>query len=606
MKVLFVNMPFGSLQPAIGVSLLQAQLSRMGIESRIEYLNLRFAERLGEEDYEYLVSGDAPMVIGDWIFAHCLSEATQASADEFVEVAARCLPSHAGDRSARPGIGSMLLAREMAGRFVNECFESVDWPSYDVIGFTSMFQQNTASLALARRIKAQYPNICIVFGGANLEGDMGMQLHRSFPFIDFAFSGAADVSFPAFIERKQNGGDLTSIPGVVSRRAGSTECCPTMPEKIEDLDGLPYPNYDDYFAQYAQYHLHRQPVLAMECSRGCWWGETSHCTFCGLNGLSMAYRSKSPPRVLDELDYLSERHGTRLVQMVDNILDLRYFHSLLPELKQRRPAFSIFYETKANLTKERVRLLRDAGVTIFAGIENFSTSVLRLMGKGTTGLQNVRLLKWCKEAGVTCGWNLLYGFPGEDPHEYESMTLLLRKLRHLDPPVACTPVELERFSPNFAHPEEHGFTNVRPSWFYRYSYDLPQKALERIAYVFDFDYVDGRDPWSYTTELREEIDQWKLEAGRSMLAYIDAGDRLGLLHWTPQGLANTATLRGSERELYLYCDPGRTLQQVASFGRELGEPVTFVESFLRRMVDGGTVAEIDQHFLSLAIRLGPN
>jgi len=34
-----------------------------------------------------------------------------------------------------------------------------------------------------------------------------------------------------------------------------------------------------------------EPLLLFETSRGCWWGERSHCTFCGLNGLDLAYRA---------------------------------------------------------------------------------------------------------------------------------------------------------------------------------------------------------------------------------------------------------------------------------------------------------------------------
>ena len=32
-----------------------------------------------------------------------------------------------------------------------------------------------------------------------------------------------------------------------------------------------------------------QPSVFVETSRGCWWGERMHCTFCGLNGATMAY-----------------------------------------------------------------------------------------------------------------------------------------------------------------------------------------------------------------------------------------------------------------------------------------------------------------------------
>ena len=59
------------------------------------------------------------------------------------------------------------------------------------------------------------------------------------------------------------------------------------------------------------------------------------------------------------------------------------------------------------------------------GIESLSTPILRLMDKGVTALQNIRLLKLCSEFGIQPLWNIMYGFPGEPPDEYEQR----RKLR---------------------------------------------------------------------------------------------------------------------------------------------------------------------------------
>ena len=101
------------------------------------------------------------------------------------------------------------------------------------------------------------------------------------------------------------------------------------------------------------------------------------------------------------------------IQVVDNLLDLKYFKTLLPELAARKLNVSLFYETKSNLKKDQVRLLRDAGVmTIQPGIESFSDRVLKQMKKGVTGLQNVQLLKWCKEIGDEPIWYQVMGFPG--------------------------------------------------------------------------------------------------------------------------------------------------------------------------------------------------
>ena len=93
---------------------------------------------------------------------------------------------------------------------------------------------------------------------------------------------------------------------------------------------------------------------------------------------------------------------------------MRYFGDLLPKLRETGYNFRLFFETKANLKREQLQAMREAGVlAIQPGIESFSTPILKLMEKGVTALQNIRLLKWCAEFGILHVWNVIYGFPGE-------------------------------------------------------------------------------------------------------------------------------------------------------------------------------------------------
>src|SRR5262249_18382464 len=138
------------------------------------------------------------------------------------------------------------------------------------------------------------------------------------------------------------------------------------------------------------------------------------------------------------------------VEVVDNILDMRYFGSVLPELARRHIPAQLFFEVKANLTRDQVLTLKTAGVDrIQPGIESMSDHVLRLMRKGTTTLRNIQLLKWCQELGIIAEWNLLYGFPGETRQDYAEMLQLFPSIRFLRPPSACGPIRLDRFSPFF-------------------------------------------------------------------------------------------------------------------------------------------------------------
>src|SRR5436309_2786839 len=73
MKILFINAPFSTVRPAIGVSLLKSHLERMGVPSRIVHLNMRFARRLGEDDYHYIAElAPSQSLAGDWVFSESL------------------------------------------------------------------------------------------------------------------------------------------------------------------------------------------------------------------------------------------------------------------------------------------------------------------------------------------------------------------------------------------------------------------------------------------------------------------------------------------------------------------------------------------------------
>jgi ribosomal peptide maturation radical SAM protein 1 len=280
----------------------------------------------------------------------------------------------------------------------------------------------------------------------------------------------------------------------------------------------------------------------------------------------MAFRSKSPARMAAELTALSERYQRRFFMMADNILDMRYATTLLPDLAGRHLRF--FYEVKANLRKDQLATLAAAGVTwIQPGIESLSTPILRLMRKGTTRLQNVQLLKWCDELGVRVSWNLLYGFPGEPPEEYPAMAELMPRLVHLPPPAAGARVRLDRFSPYFREPARHGITGIRPAWAHDLAFaPLPPAERARIAYFFEFDHADGRQPETYAASALDAVDRW-YEASRrqARLEFVRTGDGPAVYD-TREGERQLTPLSDAERRVLLHFDGTRSLASLLDGG----------------------------------------
>ena len=607
-RVALVNMPFAILEnPPLGLGLLKAALAREGIGARVLNLNVRAAEAIGVEAYNRVSQSDSAVLLGEWAFSEALFGPSTREADaDYVRFALGLADFPPGMEAGR---------RRLLG-FLDECLESEDWGRYAIVGFTSMFQQHTASLALARRIKERYPGVFLVLGGANCEGPMGGATFRAFPFLDAVCSGEADETFPQLVRQVLAGGPLAPLPGVLCRKASarerrslpSADRAPPPAPTIHDLDALPIPDFDEYFERTeALRALGVEPRLTFETSRGCWWGQKQHCTFCGLNGSTMAFRHKSARRALEEIDRLLARYGdrTRRMSAADNIIPLDYFKEFLPELARRKLSLDLFYETKSNLKKEQIELYASAGLSeIQPGIESLVTRILGLMRKGVTRLQNIQTLKWCRQYGVTPHWNYIVGFPGERPEDYEGQEALVRAVAHLTPPLGSGVVRFDRFSPYFNDPAAFGISHLRPNPSYAHVYrGLSPEDRRDLAYYFVGEYAGLAEVDAYTAPLRRALDEWRASADRSALFGVPSESRLQVFDFRPGGAPSVLTLDGVVRAVHDACD-GVTSR--ATLERRLGNETSsrVIEDALAFLLERRLLLAEDETYLALTIPVG--
>ena len=462
-SVFIAVMPFLPLnRPALGPSLLKAGLAAHGFACDVRYFSLLFADHIGIPAY-HEIADEMPThdLVGDWIFTLALyGEDARATGD----FASRLLGGNVPSYNAKQ-LALIAQSRNTAPLFIQTCADEICQASYSIVGFSTTFQQNIASLALARELKRRDPTIWIVFGGANCEGEMGEELHRRFGFIDVVCSGEADRLFPELVSRLVGGHQLEGLPGVIYRQQGETVISAAPQSIMVNLNDLPYPDHSDFLRDFASSSAQSSitPEMTMETSRGCWWGQKHHCTFCGLNGTGMSYRSKSPTRAFDEINYLVDTYHISSIFNTDNIVDIRYFSELFPRLYAHGLKLELYYETKSNLKKSQLANLRKLGTTWFQpGIESLNTHVLTLMRKGVRGIHNIQVIKWAKELGFRVTWNILCGFPGEKPEDYEQTASVIKSISHLQPPAAISRFRLDRFSPMFAEWEKYGLTGGAP------------------------------------------------------------------------------------------------------------------------------------------------
>ena len=535
LRIALVNMPWAPVNlPSIALTQLRSVVTERfsdRVEVDIHYLNHEFADFFGYEPYREVANTVAATVagLGDWLFR---SEAFPEEPDNTAAYTRRYLRHLPLDRKT---IEHLVAARERIGPFLDELIDSYRLDQYDVAGLTSMFIQSVPAFSLARKLKARNPGIVTAMGGANCETSMGRVIASNVPAVDFVFSGPALESFPFFIECL-TAGDKDAchrIRGVYSKEKPHSTAEIGEERDIDREVPLDYSGFLSSLQKHWTYEVVK-PSLLFETSRGCWWGERSHCTFCGLNGMSMNYRAMRPDLAVSQFNTLfSHTPEISNFKSVDNILPKQYLDDVLPRLRPPRNT-SIFYEVKADLSEDNLETLATAGVNeIQPGIEALATSTLKLMGKGTTSFQNIRFLKNCLRYGITPLWNLLIGFPGEMEEVYEKYVTILPSLVHLPPPSGVFPVRFDRFSPYFNEAEKFGL-KLKPYDSYRMIYPFSDQELADLAYFFE-DRSYGAEYISLTAKwimpLRERVESWQAAwnnkggPGNATLAFGDANGR---------------------------------------------------------------------------------
>lgn len=562
-RVVLINMPFAGVEfPSLALGLFKARFLQTGIPCDVIHLNLLFAEMVGWQNYA-LIGQISGCFAGEQLFAQALfGDRVPNDAQYYADVISKLSPD-------TPHKLAQMKAQVIP--FLQLCLSRIPWQAYDIIGFTNLFEQNLPSLALAQVVKQHYPHKTIVFGGANCEDIMGFTLHRCFPFVDYVFCGEADDTFPEFVRRLSDGRPVHDLSGLVYRHAGRSASNGDAP-KLQTLDALPYPNYDEYYQRIlASPQLAAvYPWIVMETARGCWWGQKAKCTFCGLNGKNIQFRKKSAPRVIDELYYLLGRYRqyrVNYLRVVDNVINPDHFDNLMPQLAGRNLNVRLFFEVRPTLKKRQVKALSQAGVTdIQAGLESLSSHSLKLMRKGTSALRNIQLLKWSKQYGLAASWNIIFGFPGEVADDYAQCLALAKVLSHLSPPVGYGPFRMDRFSYNFEHAAELGLINLRPCHAYHYLYPFDEATLFDLSCYFDYEHRQPIDNGGLLSALTTQVYNWR--SRQDQLYSSNEGDRIVIHDTRPVALSANVVLEGAHRLIYECCDRMRTVHQIQLWIRQ--------------------------------------
>jgi radical SAM superfamily enzyme YgiQ (UPF0313 family) len=230
--------------------------------------------------------------------------------------------------------------------------------------------------------------------------------------LDYGIRGEGEESFPLFLKRLAEGGDITSVPGCVSRKRGNFSAVPLCP--VQDLDSQALPAYDllDW-----QPYAERKITPAIFTKRGC----AFFCTYCPYSKLEgKRYRLKSPQRLISEARHIIQNTNSPKVMFCENNFNAPRQHAgaICRALIADKADFQ--WGTgdlrPVGVNDDFCRLMEESGC-FYANlsIESASESMLKSMKRGYTARQVRDSLEALSRSEIPFGASLMLGAPGETP-----------------------------------------------------------------------------------------------------------------------------------------------------------------------------------------------
>jgi anaerobic magnesium-protoporphyrin IX monomethyl ester cyclase len=293
------------------------------------------------------------------------------------------------------------------------------------------------TLETAKKLK---PEVLTVAGGQHFSATAQESLEE-YPEIDIIVRGEGEetlVELTKSVEKKAN---LSGISGISFRNKHEIRHNPPRP-LIDNLDRLPFPGYH-FVKDYV--HLYHFTMMAgskarygmVEASRGC----THHCTFCSQwKHWQGSCRHKSVKRVADEIEFLYNNYGSRLLWLTDDNFGLdQRMENLCDELIKRDFSDDItcFMQARCDDVVQNQHLLskmRRAGINwLLLGVESNSQSKLDSFRKGTKPEDAVGAVRLLKQNGIFSQATCIIG---ERKDSHDSIEDLRIFVNELDPDLA--------------------------------------------------------------------------------------------------------------------------------------------------------------------------
>ncbi|MCJ7424873.1 B12-binding domain-containing radical SAM protein [Candidatus Bathyarchaeota archaeon] len=261
----------------------------------------------------------------------------------------------------------------------------------DIVASSSLATCNTYVVARTlETAKKANPSILTVTGGQHFTATAQESLEE-YQDIDVVVRGEGEQTF-AELATSANKSSFKTIEGISYRQNGKVIHNPPRP-LIDNLERLPYPGYHLVKDFLRKYHFAAMagrdaPYQLVEGARGC----LHECTFCTQwRHWQGKWRSKSPKRIADEIEFCYRNHGGRFIWLTDdNLGSGTRAKDIAEEIIKRKIPDDLTWFVQARCddivrNKEALPRLRKSGLSwVLLGVESSEPQVLQDFKKGIT------------------------------------------------------------------------------------------------------------------------------------------------------------------------------------------------------------------------------
>ncbi len=382
-----------------------------------------------------------------------------------------------------------------------ELVETVEKEGADFVGLKLWNGDGfTGSLRIAHELKDAYPKLPLFAGGPHVDifREHIYTATRDFDALVYGEGEETIVMLAQYVEGKRK---LQEIPNLIFKKGGRT--ITTVMRRIEDLDTLPYPIYDEGIYP-AMRGNQKMKMIVLDESRGC----NNSCYFCIHPLKSGRLRVKTVQRVVDEMIAIKDKYGIAVFRYAGSNTPLKLMDGVAREILRRR--LKVEYTTFGHVrgaSLEVFKLLKSSGCFgLFLGIESGSQTILdKGMNKVVKVEQIKKAILYAKEAGLFTAGSIIFPAPGETKATQQQTLNLLSEARP-----DSAPVQFPLITPGtewFSKPEIFGF-QFNKNIFHQKAMNYKIKIMFPPRFWKPFPYkVNGKRFKKYAQELEEFMEK---------------------------------------------------------------------------------------------------